>query len=69
MFFYKFKDKDGINMRQNKNHYSIELPTNLNGELWQILTDKFNVMIKRQSHSIDGEENHVWLEITDIKSK
>jgi len=56
-------------MRQNKNHYSIELPTNLNGELWQILTDKFNVMIKRQSHSIDGEENHVWLEITDIKSK
>ena len=56
-------------MSAKKNHYSIDIPPNLSAELWQTLTDNFDVAIKRQCHSQDGEENTVWIEITDIKSK
>lgn len=56
-------------MSEKKNHYNIDIPPHLSAKLWQTLTDKFDITIKRQCHSQDGEENTVWVEITDVKSK
>ena len=55
-------------MSEKKNHYNIDVPSHLSAELWQTLTDNFDVIMKRQCHSLDGEENNVWIEIVDKKS-
>ena len=56
-------------MSERKNHYNIDVPSHLSAELWQTLTDNFEVTIKRKCHSSDGEELNVSIEITDKKTK
>lgn len=44
--------------------YNIEVPSEYSAELWKALTDKFNVILTKRQHSIDGEEIYIELKIS-----
>lgn len=44
--------------------YNIDVPNECAADLWKILTEKFNVILTKKQHSIDGETLYVEVKIT-----
>ena len=44
--------------------YTIEVHNECAAELWKLLTEKFNVILTKRQHSIDGEKLYIELKIT-----
>ena len=44
--------------------YNIEVPSEYSAELWKALTNKFNVILTKRQHSIDGEKIYIELKIS-----
>ena len=53
---------------KKQTHYSIELDSSLSAQLWQVLTESFDVEILRRQHSEDGENQHISIRINGIKA-
>ena len=48
--------------------YSIELNSRLSAQLWQVLTESFDIEILRRQHSEDGSNQHISIRINGTKS-
>ena len=53
---------------ERQTHYSIELDSSLSAQLWQVLTESFDVEILRRQHSEDGSYQHINIRINGIKA-
>ncbi len=53
---------------EKQTHYSIDLDSNLSAQLWEVLTESFDVEILRRQHSEDGNNQHIGIRINGIKS-
>lgn len=47
--------------------YSIELDSRLSAQLWEVLTESFDVEILCRQHSEDGENQHISIRINGMK--
>ena len=52
---------------EKQTHYSIELDSSLSAQIWQVLTESFDVEILRRQHSEDGSNQHISICINGIK--
>ena len=52
---------------ERQTHYSIEMDSSLSAQLWQVLTESFDVEILRRQHSEDGSNQHISIRINGIK--
>ena len=53
---------------ERQTHYSIELDSSMSAQLWQVLTESFDVEILCRQHSEDGSNQHINIRINGIKS-
>ena len=53
---------------EKQTHYSIELDSNSSAQLWQVLTESFDVEILRRQHSEDGNKQHISIRINGINA-
>ena len=52
---------------ERQTHYSIELDSSLSAQLWQVLTESFDIEILRRQHSEDGSNQHIGIRINGTK--
>ena len=48
--------------------YYIEVSDEYAANLWEILTENFNIILTKRQHSLDGSDCHISIIITDIKT-
>ena len=53
---------------EKQTHYSIELDSTLSAQLWQVLTESFDIEFLRRQHSEDGNNQHISIRINGIKA-
>ena len=58
---------DGGIAMEKQTHYSIELDSKLSAQLWQVLTESFDVEILCRQHSEDGKNQHISIRINGTK--
>ena len=51
------------------NYYHIELPRQLAGSFWKLLTENYEVSLTRRQHSITGKDLNVELRIIGRKQE
>ena len=47
--------------------YKIEVPNELSANFWKVLTEKFDIILTKRQHSLDGETINIDVTITEIK--
>lgn len=48
--------------------YYIDISNEYASNLWEMLTEFFNVILTKRQHSLDGSDCHISIIITDIKT-
>lgn len=49
--------------------YKIEVPNEFSADFWELLTEKFNIILTKKQHSTDGETISIDVTVTDTKIK
>lgn len=47
--------------------YNIEVPNECSADFWKTLTEKFDIVLTRRQHSVDGETLYIEGKITKIR--
>ena len=58
---------DGGTAMEKQTQYSIELDSRLSAQVWEVLTNSFDVEILRRQHSEDGDNQHISIRINGVK--
>lgn len=56
-------------MNERMNHFYLDVVPQFSAEIWKVLTEHFEMEMTRMCHSMDGEEQNVWLKITGVKTE
>ncbi len=49
--------------------YKIEVPNEFSADFWKVLTEKFNIVLTKKQHSIDGETINIDITVIDTQIK